>query len=542
MDAILMRRLLSILLLLLSASASAQIARVAANCTGTTSCTTTGNAVGDLEIAFAGINASSTKPTNAAWTAVGAGVSLNGSGSADSAAQMFCKVATGTSEASGTFSSTDHVVIMVYSGELSGSTATCASTILGTPSYFNSTVNTTSTTETFNAITSSDSSSWIVGMGYCSACTAGIGTAPTNMANRSSVAGPPSAGGHDTNGTAASFASANVTLTTAGRIITATVEIKAAAVQTPVISPAGGLFGPSQTMTITDGTAGSTICYTTNGTTPTASAGSCTNGTTYSGSFSQSVDATIKAIASKSGLANSAIDTETYTFGVSHAARANGASATATTTAADFSGAVVIAAACSGRTGATGTNVATITDSQGNAYIQRAAVGGGVASGTFNQTSYIVSPSSSSTQTFTCTLTGTASPTAASLVVVGLIAPNYSGFVLDDACAGNTATGGVTTIAACTSNFTPATTNEFLITFASADATTAPLDPNTGFVRLDQQGAGFIASGYLVDSASAPINTTWTLNNNVVQAAASLIAFKPGSCSNSMALMGVGCR
>jgi hypothetical protein len=311
------RALLALLaLLLLCGAASGQIARVAANCTGTTSCTTTGNAIGDLEIAYAGINATSTKPTNAAWTAVGAGIALNGTSTADSAVQMFCKVATGTNEASGTFSSTDHVVIMVYTGYRSANTATCATNALGTPSYFASTVNTTTTTETFNAITSGDASSWIVGFGYCSACTAGIATAPTGMANRSSLAGPPSIAGHDTNATAASFSSANVTLTTVGRILTGTVEIKAAQVASPTFSPDGGTFGTSVSESISDSTSGATICYTTDGSTPAATTpGTCSTGSTYSSGFSIATTATtVKALGTKATMSNSAVATGASAF------------------------------------------------------------------------------------------------------------------------------------------------------------------------------------------------------------------------------------
>jgi hypothetical protein len=223
-----MRNILFIFALLLVAGcAFGSITRVAANCTGTSSCTTTGNAIGDLEIAYAGVNLSATAPTVATgWTSVGTGT-INGTSTADSAVLMACKVATGTSEASNTFTNATSLIIMVYRGQKAGTTATCASAILGTPSFFTSTVNTTSTTETFNAITNSSGDSFDAGFGYCSACTAGIATAPTAMSNQNSITGPPGMGGHDTNAGGSSFSSANVTLTTAGRIITGTVEIKA---------------------------------------------------------------------------------------------------------------------------------------------------------------------------------------------------------------------------------------------------------------------------------------------------------------------------
>jgi len=302
-----------LLLLLLCVPGMAQIARVSANCTGTSSCTTTGNATGDLEIAIAGRDGSSTAPTTATgWTSVGT-ATINGTSTADSAIRVACKVATGANEASNTFTNADKVVVMVYNGQAAGNTATCASAILGTPSFFTSTVNTTTTTETFNAITSSNAASWIVGLGYCSACTAGIGTAPTGMANRSSVTGPPAAGGHDTNGTAASFSSANVTLTTAGRILTATVEIKAASAADPTYGTNGGTFGTSASTTSSTATGSATLCYTTDGSTPAAAtAGTCSAGSTYSSALTITTSGTtLKALATKSGLVNSAVVTST---------------------------------------------------------------------------------------------------------------------------------------------------------------------------------------------------------------------------------------
>jgi hypothetical protein len=216
---------LALILTLLCASLSAQVARAGTNCTGTTSCTPT-NAIGDLQLAYAFRDGSQTAPTvPAGWTSAGTG-SINGTSTNDSSAVLACKIATSANEASGTFTNANALVVMVYSG-VGGTTANCNTISIGTPSFFTSTVNTTTTTETFNSLTVGVATSWVVGFGGCSACTAGIGTAPSGMSNRSSVTGPPGAGGHDTNA-AGSFSTANVTLTTAGRIITAVVEVKQA--------------------------------------------------------------------------------------------------------------------------------------------------------------------------------------------------------------------------------------------------------------------------------------------------------------------------
>ena len=78
---------------------------------------------------------------------------------------------------------------------------------------------------------------------------------------------------------------------------------------TPVINPATGTYASAQSVTITDGTSGVTMRYTTDGTTP-----SETVGTVYSGAFTISSTATVKAIAYKSGMTASDIATSVITI------------------------------------------------------------------------------------------------------------------------------------------------------------------------------------------------------------------------------------
>jgi len=81
------------------------------------------------------------------------------------------------------------------------------------------------------------------------------------------------------------------------------------AVAAPVLSPAGGTYNSPQTVTISTATVGASIRYTTDGSTPSETAG-----TLYSGPVTVSSALTLKAIAYGSGLSDSAVTTAQYIF------------------------------------------------------------------------------------------------------------------------------------------------------------------------------------------------------------------------------------
>ncbi|MEV5715823.1 chitobiase/beta-hexosaminidase C-terminal domain-containing protein [Amycolatopsis mediterranei] len=80
-------------------------------------------------------------------------------------------------------------------------------------------------------------------------------------------------------------------------------------VAAPTFSPPGGTYSSAQTVTISSATAGATIRYTVDGSTPTASS------TVYSGPISVPNSRTVNAIALKSGSTTSPVSSASYTIG-----------------------------------------------------------------------------------------------------------------------------------------------------------------------------------------------------------------------------------
>ena len=77
---------------------------------------------------------------------------------------------------------------------------------------------------------------------------------------------------------------------------------------TPVFNPLAGTYPSAQSVTITDGTPGAAIYYTTDGTTPT------TGSTLYTGAINVASTQTIEAVAAAIGYSQSAVGSATYTI------------------------------------------------------------------------------------------------------------------------------------------------------------------------------------------------------------------------------------
>jgi unsaturated rhamnogalacturonyl hydrolase len=90
-----------------------------------------------------------------------------------------------------------------------------------------------------------------------------------------------------------------------------TISTGGSTVAKPTFNPSGGTFSSAQTVTISTTTGGASIRYTTDGSTPSETAG-----TIYSGPVNISSTTTLNAIAYESGMTDSAIASATYTIGV----------------------------------------------------------------------------------------------------------------------------------------------------------------------------------------------------------------------------------
>ena len=109
--------------------------------------------------------------------------------------------------------------------------------------------------------------------------------------------------------TSGNASTATATFTMPDEDVTVTADYEdISAVSTPVFNPEGGTYTSAQNVTISCTTDGADIYYTADGTDPTA------DSTKYTGAIPVGSTATIKAIAVKSGMINSAVASAAYTI------------------------------------------------------------------------------------------------------------------------------------------------------------------------------------------------------------------------------------
>lgn len=212
------------------------------SCTGTTSCTiSTGVSSGDIVFAFAfrdGNNNAPTIPAGVGWNTISNAAGTNSNGAA-----WAWRVATGTSEASGTFTSATSLVMVSFSGA-------STSAIGGAPGSAEG-ASTTVTYPDADTFTTGDGTSWVIACcGHRSANTSVETSAPPGLSSTNAVAVEDAtdvAACYNSNGGLTSYAGDNVAVggTSSGWHCKSAEILQAAAVTDTPFDPFGmsGVFG-----------------------------------------------------------------------------------------------------------------------------------------------------------------------------------------------------------------------------------------------------------------------------------------------------------
>lgn len=186
--------------------------------TGTTTCTVPAHEVGDLIVIYAFRAGSTTAP------GLGSGYlsQLTRSGTT-CAGRVGWKIATSTSDSSGTWTNASQIVCHVYRASDFASGGSVRVGASASSASTNNTVNYPALT-----LVHSDGTSWVAGFAGVNNVTETVNTAPSGMTNESSAVGSStSIAGHDTNGAVSSWSSTNATTTgTAGDSVSCALEIQ----------------------------------------------------------------------------------------------------------------------------------------------------------------------------------------------------------------------------------------------------------------------------------------------------------------------------
>ena len=202
------------------------------------------------------------------------------------------------------------------------------------------------------------------------------------------------------------------------------------------------------------------------------------------------------------------------------------AATSCTTTAGSFSGSNLLVVLVSEK--ATGGETITVNESSSNSWTQLSVFSGGSNSAVL---SYVLNPTVTASQTFTCATSGGGGFAFVSCAVEGFSVAN-GGF--DTSTGADTGTGNCTASSACQpGSITPAVPNEIFITGSGNNGGSGTVSIGSSFIISNSDATGTdenYAMAYLISSGSSAQNPAWNWNNTSATNA-TMAAFKPGVAS-----------
>jgi hypothetical protein len=284
----------------------------------------------------------------------------------------------------------------------------------------------------------------------------------------------------------------------------------------PTFSPAGGTYATAQTVTIGDATGGTTIYYTTNGTTPT------TSSSVYSGPVAVSASGTLQAIALETGYTTSVTGSATYTISstvsVSTSCYQGSAASSFTMGPINTTGANEIAIAV-----ASFNVISSVTDNMGNGYaIGLTAESGGSPN---NQIFYWNTPTVGSGHNFTVNGNSGLYASACVFVMYG-VTGGYSG-------AQNANSVGYSSATCQGGSITPGSGQQVVVagfgTYAPTGVPTLDSSYTVGAYQAGAAGSAFgEAAGYIIQPSGTATNPKWNWGNSATTPGCVIAAFSGG--------------
>jgi Fn3 associated len=279
-------------------------------------------------------------------------------------------------------------------------------------------------------------------------------------------------------------------------------------------SPGAGTYSSTQSVTLGGGSTSDYKCYTTDGTDPSGTAVSCTNGTHYTGAFNITSTSTLKAQGYKTNYAASAIRSAVYTISANTPAVVAGAFAAGlganggTTSPISTAGANAIVVAVSFDYGTRGTIAVSDSISSQNNGPPTAGNQTCTVSGSCSQLFWWTNPAHVGAG-HTFTVTGTASYSAiAVLPLSGMVTSS----LLDTQGAG---TAGSAPCAAGSLN--PSAGNKVVVTALATNATGQSITSPTGYnapagLQFAQTAAAYgLNVAYLIQTPNgSATNPSWS--------------------------------